>query len=414
MIAVIVVEQAGDVAWSCHQGRRAAAALEGNCGYWAGSLITAGRTVTFTCGSINSRQEASWVSCTSALPVYGNDGHVPEPGDYIYVPASLRVTRTDDVRIIHLDAFDVRDAGPGTARESPVQCFPPSEPAGSGVLTRPAATSPSAAAGARRRSIPMRRGGAAGLSHSPSEQAPEAQEGWDGLFWSFAGVALCLGFGIHGLVTGPPKPLPPIPASGPLTQAESAAYTGPVTPGTYLRFMNWAGDLRLGTVGAKSGSQTTSSGTSSGSVSGGFIFLGVGGLGEGSTSSTSSGTSETLPYRAYEFAVTNDAGQTIIVTFPATSLEFSQIPAGQTPSVRFVFNTTIYYSKSADRTSIFAAGEDPNASGSGPGGGDMGLVFANTPPGVLLGQYVVAVQAQVTEAQFAALTNPQLAGAPAA
>jgi hypothetical protein len=235
----------------------------------------------------------------------------------------------------------------------------------------------------------------------------------DGLFLPAMGAVLCLPFGIHGLVAGPPEPLPPIPASGPLTQAESAAYTGPVTSGTYMRFLNWAGDLRLGTVGARSGSQTTQSGTSSGTVSGGFLFLGIGGLGGGSTSSTSSGTAVTLPYRAYEFAVTSNAGQTIIVTFPATSLEFSQIPAGQKPSVRFVFNTTVYYRKGNDRTPVFAAGEDPNASGTGPDGGDMGLVFANTPAGVLLSQYAVEVQAQVTAAQFAALTSPQLAGVPA-
>ena len=133
MTAGIVIEQAGDVAWFCHQGRGSAASLAENCGYWAVILMTAaGRTVTFTCGSISGRQEVSWVSCTSAVPVYGDDGYVPEPGDYIYVPDGLRVTRTDDVRVIRPGAFDVWDAGPGTGLGVPAQCFPPVNPPAEG------------------------------------------------------------------------------------------------------------------------------------------------------------------------------------------------------------------------------------------------------------------------------------------
>jgi hypothetical protein len=204
-----------------------------------------------------------------------------------------------------------------------------------------------------------------------------------------------------------------LPATGALTEADSAAYTGPVTPGVFFRYLNWAGELPLGTLASKTGTQTSQSGTSTGSVSGGFLFLGVAGIGGGSTSGSSASTTQTLPYRAYEFSVINQAGLAIIVTFPATSLEFTQIPAGQKPWVRFVFNSAVFYQKGADGTSVFAADEDPNASGDGPYGGDMGLVFANTPIGVLLGQWVVDVEAGVTARQFAELTDPQLPGVPA-
>jgi hypothetical protein len=237
--------------------------------------------------------------------------------------------------------------------------------------------------------------------------------GKDGAFLAFLVGVICLCVGIPGLVGDAQKPLPPIPASGPFTQAESAAYTGPVSAGTYFLFLNWAGELDLGTVSVTAGSQASRSGTSSGSVSGGFLFLGIGGFGGGHATGTSDSTTVTLPYRAYEFAVTNQAGQTIIVTFPAASLEFSALPPGQKPSVRFTFTTTVYYRKDGDRTSIFAPHEDSEASGDGPYGGDMGMVFANTPIGTLLSRFVVTVQAQVTAAQLAALTNPSLPGVPA-
>ncbi len=42
-----------------------------------------------------------------------------------------------------------------------------------------------------------------------------------------------------------------------------------------------------------------------------------------------------------------------------------------------------------------------------------GQVFANTSIGVLLAQWVAGVQADVTAAEFAQLTNPQLTGVPA-
>jgi hypothetical protein len=116
MIAGIVTEQLGDVSWTCPRGR---GAMVGNCGYWAGLLLTAtGQTVAFTCGQIGpwTFSPARSVSCTSAVSDYGNPGYVPEPGDYIYVPDGLKVTRADDVRIIRNAALDAQDQG------VPAQC----------------------------------------------------------------------------------------------------------------------------------------------------------------------------------------------------------------------------------------------------------------------------------------------------
>jgi hypothetical protein len=96
-----------------------------------------------------------------------------------------------------------------------------------------------------------------------------------GIPLAMAGFLLFGGIAVSPLASQ--KPLPPVPATGPLTQAESAAYTGPVTPGTYLRFLNWSGQLELGTVASRTGTQTTQSGTTTGTASGGFLFLGVAG-----------------------------------------------------------------------------------------------------------------------------------------
>jgi hypothetical protein len=108
MTAGIVTEQLGDVAWFCHHGR---GSLAGNCGYWAGILLTAGgQTVTFTCGRVVDASgtplpASSWADCT-------DPGYVPEPGDYVYVPSSLEVTPGHDVRVIRLPAIQVWDSGP--------------------------------------------------------------------------------------------------------------------------------------------------------------------------------------------------------------------------------------------------------------------------------------------------------------
>jgi hypothetical protein len=124
MIAGIVTEQIGDVAWTCapHGGR---GTLVGNCWFWAGSLLTAtGQTVTFTCGQIGqwTFSPATSVSCTSAVPDDGvADGYVPEPGDYVYVPADLKVTRENDVRIIRNFAIDAEDTMSGI-QGVPAQC----------------------------------------------------------------------------------------------------------------------------------------------------------------------------------------------------------------------------------------------------------------------------------------------------
>jgi hypothetical protein len=108
MIAGIGTEQAGDAAWFCHRGH---GSLAGNCGAWAGILLTAGgQSVTFTCGRVLGSggaplPESSWVPC--ADPAY-----VPEPGDWIYVPSGLTVTSGQQVRVIHLGAITVWDSGP--------------------------------------------------------------------------------------------------------------------------------------------------------------------------------------------------------------------------------------------------------------------------------------------------------------
>ena len=108
MIAGIVTEQLGDAARFCHQGH---GSLAGNCGYWAGILLTSGgQTVTFTCGRVlntdgNPLPESAWVPC--ADPSY-----VPEPGDYIEIPSALVVTAGREVRVIRLDAIQVWDSGP--------------------------------------------------------------------------------------------------------------------------------------------------------------------------------------------------------------------------------------------------------------------------------------------------------------
>ncbi len=222
-----------------------------------------------------------------------------------------------------------------------------------------------------------------------------------------------------GVIGGPKlsrdlQPPPLLPGAGLFTDAESAAsaaYTGPVTPGTFFRFMGWTGPLDLSPVDRLTSTQDPD-GVVTVHAAGEFLLLGLPGYG-GSSPRTSHGTTVALPYPGYEFSVTNMAGQAVIVDLPSTSLEFSVVPAGHRPFALFVFRNRVFYTKGADRTPIFATGEDRAASGTGQFGGDAGQEFSRTPIDQLLTRWVAVADVDVTPAQFAALTNPKLAGIPA-
>jgi len=210
------------------------------------------------------------------------------------------------------------------------------------------------------------------------------------------------------------QPPPALPPSG-LTAAGSAAsatYTGPVTPGTFFLFMGWAGPLSLGPVERLTGTQASPGGVVTVHADGEYWFLGLPGY-RGSRPPATPASTVKLPYPGYEFIVINTAGQAAIVDLPAASLRFSVIPAGHQPFARFEFRSPVFYTKSSDRTSIFAAGQDRAATGTDRARRDAALEFSTTAIDQLLTQWAAAVDVGVTPAQFAALTNPRLDGIPA-
>lgn len=104
MVAGMVVEQLGDALIPCPRHHAGSLGGPDSCGTWAGVLLTAsGHRFNFYCGD-RPASSARWVPCTDGR-------YVPEPGDYVYAPASGNVTPGHHVKVIELWAVHAEDQG---------------------------------------------------------------------------------------------------------------------------------------------------------------------------------------------------------------------------------------------------------------------------------------------------------------
>jgi hypothetical protein len=235
----------------------------------------------------------------------------------------------------------------------------------------------------------------------PGLPAGRIAQGW------LAAAALLCGLGVLALpaVSWPP---PAIAGAGMVTDAASVACVSPVTPGTFFRFVTWAGPLDLSPAGRLTITAAVPGGAAAGDAYGGLLFPGHGGR-----PGSPPGVIMALPYPGSGFSLPGTVGQAVIVAFPPASLEFPVVPAGHRSFARFVVTGIIVSVKAGDRISKSAAGDDRDARGIRPSRRDPGEKFSSTPAGPLIIRRAAVVLAGVPRAQCAALTRPRPAGRPA-
>ena len=193
----------------------------------------------------------------------------------------------------------------------------------------------------------------------------------------------------------------PMCAKTSLRPADSACFHGDVKPEVFFRYMGWTGNLQMSAVNISNDRVT------SGKLQGhAWMFVAI-----GAGSVNASTTTQTVT--DYEFAVSNDLGQTIQLKLPMQDFVFYQNDK-EPPHVSFSFQDTLFYTKGGgDNNSIFKRGEDSG----GPMGNqrpddDVGVEFSSTPPAVLIARYAASVNVTLSHKQFAMLNTPGINAVP--